>query len=200
MIRVVISVVLLSLILGACNHVGTATPKQYMAYVEDDQHELNKKIRSGNIDYTIQLVTPEYMVCKEFSHEQKIDTAVFDKRLRELKGYVYFLIKISIPVQSSVSKATSDGIAAERMVMYYQAEAAKDITLIEGKYTHAASTYLYENNYGIAPYNTIVVGFKREDADEDMELVFSDRYHNNPLLKAAFVYADIKKIPTLSIN
>lgn len=201
MARGVISILFIPLLLlSGCLNSGTASGKKYMAYMEDEEHELKKEVVSGGVNYSFQLATPEYMACKEFGGlKDRIDTIAFYNRLKETSGYVFFLIRISNPVQS-MSPMIGVEADAEEMVMYYQSAAAYDIQLLEGKSTHPVSTYLFENNYGLAPYNTIIAGFKREHFDEDLQLVFTDRYHDNPLLKASFTHTNIQNIPTLSLN
>lgn len=201
MARAAISFLFIALlVLSGCLNTGTASGKKYMAYLENGDHALKKEIVSGGVNYSFQLATPEYIACKEFGGlKEQIDTVAFYNRLKEMSGYVFFLIRISNPVQS-MTPMLGSAEDADEMIMYYQSAAASDIQLLEGQSTHAVSTYLFENNYGLAPYNTIIAGFKREHFDEDLQLVFTDRYHDNPLLKASFTHNNIQNIPTLSLN
>lgn len=171
----------------------------YMHYMEDVEHPYNRRVTSGTQNYSIQLATPEYVVLKEFSDKRdELDTASFKQRLGEIKGHIYFLIKIEQrkPTQS-VAQEMVDKSMAESMVMYYHSQAMSDIILKTDSVLRKPVTYLFENNYSLVNYNTIVVGFELPEGKEAIQLVFNDRYNDNTFIKAKYSANELAKLPRL---
>lgn len=171
----------------------------YMHYMEDATHPYNRQVISGAQSYTIQLATPEYVVLKEYAdRKDEVGSATFKHRLEELKGHVYFLIKIEErkPTQS-VAETMIRKSQAESMVMYYHAQAMNDIVLKTDSVLRTPVTYLFENNYALVNYNTIVVGFEMPTDGEPIQLVFNDRYNENSYIKAKYSASEMAKLPRL---
>lgn len=172
----------------------------------ETKKEYRKKIVSGNFEYTFQLATPEYMVCKEFADSLKnLPVLSFNKRLSELKGYVFFIINIE-KAHSSNSTLNQEFISSsekQELLAYYQQIASNDISLITNKDELKPSVWNFEDNYGLSPYNTIVAGFKKDlvsISEPEMILVFNDRYTHTPKLKVSYTKDEIKNIPLLTIK
>lgn len=177
--------------------------KEYIEFAENTKHQLVKKVVVGEHEYTIQLATPEYMVCKEIENSDTAST-MRSKRLNELKDYLFFLIKISTTEKSRIAqggKRMSDQqLNANNMVSYYDQQAVLDIKLYSGDKEIKPATYHFENNYDLSPYNTIIVGFETGTNLADMKFSFNDRYTNIPAINAFFSQADIHNIPQLNLN
>lgn len=177
--------------------------KEYIQFAENAKHQLVKKVVVGEHEYTIQLATPEYMVCKEIENSDTAST-MRSKRLSELKGYLFFLIKISSTEKSRIAqggKRMSDQqLNANNMVSYYDQQAVLDLKLYNGDKELKPATYHFENNYDLSPYNTIVVGFETGKSPADIKLSFNDRYTNIPAINAHFSQEYIHNIPQLNLN
>jgi len=175
-----------------------------MEYMEDEDNGYVKTIRAGKWEYSIQLAPPAYMACRQFYKEleQGIDTA-YQKRLADINGYMFFLIQLKqmANAPASINERIAQNAMAEEEVMYYQQRASQDISLHEGGTIYNPATYVYEDNYGLSPYNTIVVGFANPCTTGDVQLVFNDRYTQSPLLKIGFSQSELlslsrKKVKT----
>lgn len=178
-------------------------PSGYAKYLEDSDNGFRRVINTNDKLYNIQLVTPEYMAVREFSGQlNNLDTSQFQARLNELAGHIFFYIKIKENQQASgVAEGLVKKADAEAMAMYYLSDAANDITLIQDdSLAHKPVTYLFENNYSLVDYNTIVVGFEQSRKQGDIELVFNDRYNNNPFIKAKYSLNELNKLPGLRIK
>lgn len=198
----VISLLVLLLLLGACRNESQLGVSSYVKYVEDPEHQLKRSVRSGNIEYSIQLATPEYMACLELSDKHDENAyRILPGRIDELKGHIFFIIRCAIrKTAESVSETMHTKSNAEAVAMYYQAQAAEDISLWNGTKQYMPEIYHYEDNYGLAPYNTIVVGFEYLASPGDIKLVFNDSLNENPIVQMVYSNQLIKKLPSLKLN
>jgi len=179
-------------VLAGCHSKGTLRAG---AYISEMEKVFKKKVVSGNMEYNIQYAPAAYMICKELSGNiADSNKELFNKRIKEMKGYVFFIINIKLKNGQTVSNP-------DDMVMYYQSEASKDMSLHEKERSIPPSVWNFENNYGLAPYNTIVAGFEDgSDEPEDVQLIFNDNYAHTPMVKVAFTKEELKKLPQLAIN
>ena len=202
--RKVISGLLLTVILlSSCSGRKTLNPVAYMEYMEDAEHGLMKKVTVGAYEYRIQFAPAEYLASRQYYKE--IEQGIMDgyrKRINEMKGYVFFLVNIypRNASEQTISERITQNAGAEQRVMYYQQQAANDIILKAGTFEQMPSTYVYEDNYGLSPYNTIVVGFAGDYGKEDMQLIFNDRYTHTPLIKAGFSKDELSVLPEISVK
>lgn len=202
--RKVISGLLLTIILlSSCGGRKTLNPVAYMEYMEDVEHGLMKKVTVGAYEYRIQFAPAEYLASRQYYKE--MEQGIMDgyrKRINEMKGYVFFLVNIypRNASEQTISERITQNAGAEQRVMYYQQQAANDIILKAGTFEQMPSTYVYEDNYGLSPYNTIVVGFAGDYGKEDMQLIFNDRYTHTPLIKAGFSKDELSVLPEISVK
>jgi hypothetical protein len=198
-----ISILCISISLFACNTSKSYPPAQYAAHMEQADNHYTVKQTIGDHEYTIQLATPEYMVCKEIDNSDSAQTQM-KKRLQELKGQLFFLIKIGSTEQSRKQKGGNRMAEQQQnvneMVAYYDQQAILDISLENGNTTLKPNSYLFENNYDLSPHNTIVVGFDVGDKLDELKLNFNDRYTNIPAIRATFSQENLRQLPTLDLN
>lgn len=187
------AVLLMAAVWGSCNSERELQPDSYLMYMEDVSNEYRRTISSGEISYTIQFATPEYIACKD----NRSNVEGIQARVSELEENIFFIIHIAEnPNKSSVESSQCN---PEQKAMYYQFEAMKDISLVADEQAFIPTTYHYEDNYGLTPYNTIVVGFDRPTGANNLQLVFHDRFNDKPYIKSTYTEADIKKLPKLKI-
>lgn len=198
-----ISLLCLMMSLLACNKSKSYPPAQYVAYMQQAEHHYYNKQTIGDKEYTIQLATPELMVCNEIENTDSAKIQM-KKRLQELKGHIFFLIKIGTTEQSRKEKGGNRMAEQQQkvneMVAYYDQQAIRDISLNKGNNTLKPTTYIFENNYDLSPHNTIVVGFDIGDNPEELRLTFNDRFANIPAIRATFSQESLKQLPTLDLN
>jgi len=195
----VVSLISMILFFG-CTDNSDLSPAAYVRFMESKDNGYNRIVKSGSIEYGIQLATPEYMAIKGVDSRVQMDTADLNPRLRELQDHIFFLVRIYKPLEKSVASEMVTKFGAESMVSYYGSTASQDMSIkIDGRERKPA-TYMFENNYALAPYNTIVVGFEAQRTDGDIEFVFSDRYFNQPYIKTKFSKKELAAIPALTIN
>lgn len=172
----------------SCNRSQVRTPADLIQYLEEKEHGYVSKIKTGNVVYSIQLATPQYMAAKETADAGNAST-LFAQRVKELDGHLFVLLRIE-------SRQNNPG-DAERRVSYYAGAAQSDIILRYGDKLLTPVSYHFEDNFGLSPYNTIVVAFATGTKPEDAALVFNDRYAGNPMIRASFSAEQISNIPAI---
>lgn len=185
----------------ACQPAGNLKPTDYVQFLEEEENGFTSKQIFGDKEYTIQLATPEYLLCKEL--DGNISDTIYVKRMKELKGFIFFIIKMGTTEKSRMQKGgnriSEQQLKVNEMVSYYDQQAILDIALdIDGKET-LPSTYVFENNYDLSPYNTIVVGFEIGEHYESLKLNFNDRYANIHAVRASFTKEQMTRIHKLKI-
>lgn len=201
--RKVISALAGLLLLISCGGHRSLNPSDYLKYMEDSGNGLMKTITVGSYEYRIQFSPPEYLAARQYIKEMgQGDMSGYGKRMQEMKGHVFFLINIypRNTSQQSINERIAQNAGAAQRVMYYQQQAAGDIILKSGTFEQMPATYVYEDNYGLSPYNTIVVGFTGDYGKEDLQLVFNDRYTHTPLIKAGFTQDELSTVPGISVK
>ena len=165
---------------------------------------LRKTVTASGISYTFRFSTAEAMAWKDsYDTETKtVNKAQYEKRLEELKGFVYVLIDQKVADRNiSVLKYNSASNAEyEERVKYYEFHAGSDIHMICNGMDYPPSSYQYENHLDLSPTNTMVAAFPVCDQEEDLQVIFNDRIMNNLLLKANFNKQDIEALTSLEIN
>ncbi|MDI9320440.1 MAG: hypothetical protein QM530_08220 [Phycisphaerales bacterium] len=196
-----ISIFLLLFALLACNQSKTLVPERYVQFLENAENKFVSKQVFGFKEYSIQLANPEYMVCKEVENIDSV--SLLTKRIKELKGHIFFLIKIGTTEKSRKeqggNRVSEQQLNVNDMVAYYDQQAIVDIKLLFGTKELSPVTYVFENNYDLSPYNTIVVGFEIGEQYENMKLNFNDRYTNTPAIRASFSKEQMTTLPKLKI-
>lgn len=151
----------------------------------------------GQHEYNIQLATPEYMV----SREAEGTNENIKQRLEELSGTVFFLIRIGETEKSRKGKGGNRNaelqLNADKMITYYGQQAALDLSLYQAGEERKPTTYHFEPNYDLAPYNTIIAGFEALPGNGDLKLVFNDRFNNHPNINVVFSRKNMENLPQL---
>ncbi|GAA4454329.1 hypothetical protein GCM10023092_16190 [Rurimicrobium arvi] len=154
----------------------------------------------GHHEYAIQLATPEYMACQEQS-DKPFNESIFRARVAELKNVVYFLIRMKTLSAASDEVMRPRTLSeADAAVAYYAQEAMQDIKLKAGEKTFSPVAYEYENNYGLSPYNTILVAFNTGSSSEDLLLTFDDRYRQAPAINSSFKQSLLSSAPGVQLK
>jgi hypothetical protein len=161
-------------------------------YAEDPGNGLKKEVAVGEMVYTIQYKPAGFIVEKEH-----LDSAAAAERLRQLSGMVWFNISFSIKGfgQSPLRyKITGIDEYTQRQ-NYYLNQAPADIYLLYGNDSLLIDSYWFENNQNLAPFETMIVGFKLPAPDtipvQDLRLAFFDRVFKNGIIKCVIKKEDI---------
>lgn len=187
---------------ASCRHkLATA---DYVSYVTKKESGLKKIIEIDGFEYSVQYKPHEYIMLME----SKGDFSSYNlkKRTADLKGTAWFNISIkradnhTTPLKYGVSSLDE----YNARLQYYLNEASKDIWLLYGSDTILPASYLFENNYNLAPMETMVVGFLLPPGDKypkkQMQLSYNDIVFKNGIIKAFYTEEALKNIPGLTLN
>lgn len=195
-IKISLLFISVSLVLS-CGTQRVKDSTEYIAYLENEKHGLRKNIILDNYKYDIQLRTPEYVVILEqLESIQKTQT-----RLNQLQQTIWFSIRISISnYGESPLRYRVNGLEGyNQRLDYYLNEASNDIYLMYGTDTLYLSSYWFENNHNLLPFETIILCFLLPDKNinKDLLLSFHDRVTNHGIIKAKFFNKHIQHIPLI---
>ncbi len=173
----------------------------YVRYVTDEKNGLRKTIAVGEWLYSIQYKPYEYILLLE-SDADKNSEGVGERKAM-LKGTAWF--NISLKVAKGTTSPMRYNVASqyeyEQRLNYFLNEAKQQIRLIYGKDTVYPFAYHFENNYNLAPIETMVVGFelpgKIDRPEEDMWLSYNDQFFKNGIIKAKYTEEVLNSVPTL---
>ena len=80
---------------------------------------------------------------------------------------------------------------------YFVTYAQQDIRLIQGKDSLSPALYHFERNYGLAPYNTLLLGFELGEQGAHRDLIIDDKVLGIGRVKFFFDDSDISNSPKL---
>lgn len=183
----VISACILLLIVSSC-----ARRQDDVKYAEDPDHGLIKEVRVGNMMYTVQYKSPAFVAAKEH-----LDSAATRERELQLKGMIWFNISFQVKDfgQSPLRYKISGLEEYNERQNYYLNQAPGDIYLLYGRDSLFVDSYWFENNQNLAPFETMVVGFRLPSSDsiprQDLKLSFYDRVYKNGIIRTVIRKEDI---------
>ncbi len=189
----------LLVLLGACS-AGSLEPTAYRSWVENAANGLKKVQTIGDYEFSLQYKPVDYVALVE-SRNPNITKQQVQQKQEELKDFQYYNLRIKTNVGTELlaSNITQEDEYYGRL-NYFVTYAQDDIQLYQGKDTIACGLYLFERNYGLAPYNNIVIGFKSNDTQTEKTIVFNDRVLGTGPVKFKIRKEDLANIPQLKTN
>lgn len=195
----VISYALLGLLmLGSCRR--SLNVNDYIKYVHEEKNGLRKVVQIDGWEYSLQYKPYDYIFCMESGN----NNTGREKRIKSLKGTAWFNISFRridgsiTPLKYNISSLDE----YDARLDYFLNRATKNIKLIYGADTLPPMSYLFENNYNLAPQETMVVGFDLPGTpaqpEKDMQLCYYDPVLKNGIIKALYKEEDLKRIPKLN--
>lgn len=172
--------------------------KDYLAWVNNPENGL--KVSKEIKDYKIELFykPAEYIAINE-QKTTEIDTALFFQRIKEIKDFQYYTLKIESLKGTEMMRTN---IASEheysQRLQYFSDLVQYDLSLEENNDTLSCQLFHFERNYGVAPYNNIVLGFPKPTQENAKTLVFNDQILGIGKIKLKI--ENIDNIPNIILN
>ncbi|HBX50423.1 MAG: hypothetical protein A2275_14875 [Bacteroidetes bacterium RIFOXYA12_FULL_35_11] len=174
-------------------------PAEYLSWIKTSEAQLSYRKTVNDIVFEALYKPSEYLALKEYSSE-RTDTNFQDKKFREYlaekKKSIFFTYRIR-PEENGIDilhyRAASENVFFQR-ADYYSFKAQNDFYLLQGKDTFPCTIYHFEQNYGLAPYINLLIGFESHGKTDDMKLVFYDQVYQ----KGKIIF-DIPKEALLNI-
>lgn len=175
-------------------------PKEYVQFVRSEEGGLKQFVKKGNFTFEIQFKPLDYVALME--QKDKATFATISKRKKELNGLQYYNIKIQSNHGENVLKS---GISEEKeyynRLNYLSTFLKQDVRIIQGTDTLKPVLYLFERNYGLAPFCNSVIAFQEPDSAyiNKKNIIINERAFIKEELRFTIEEKDLKNIPTLEL-
>ena len=199
-IRLVFGILFICGLFASCKQ-KSLYPDQYVQWVLNPDNGLRVVKEMIELDFELIYKPIEFKLIQEFG-EEIIDANKFEERKKELTGYEYFNFRITSKVASEllVTNIHSQQEFDERL-NYFVGDAQNDFSLVQDGDTIPCSIYHFERNYGIAPYNTMVLAFKSNgDNLNDKKIIYHDRVFGNGPIILSISKESLKKLPQIKLR
>jgi hypothetical protein len=194
-----IGCVCLVFFVGSCQR--KIKPDDYIRYVNDTKNGLRKVIKLDGWEFCMLYRPYNYIMLME--NKGNGDNYNVVKRKSELEGTAWFTITLKrmdnsvTPLRYGISSIDEYNVRLN----YFLNEASKDIRLLYDKDTLRPVSYLFENNYNLAPQETMIVGFYlpegKNNPQQNMRLSFVDKIFKTGTIDAEFSKETLKNIPDI---
>lgn len=174
--------------------------KDYLAWVNNPENGLkvSKEIKEYKIELFYKPV--EYIAINE-QKTTEIDTALFFQRIKEIKDFQYYTLKIeSLKGTEMMRTNISSEHEYSQRLQYFSDLVQYDLLLEENNDTLTCQLFHFERNYGVAPYNNIVLGFPKPTQENAKTLVFNDQLLGIGKIKLKIEKENIDNIPNIILN
>jgi hypothetical protein len=187
-----------SCVLLSCSKEPTAMEaSNFIRWVENEQNGLLNQRSLGDFKFSLQYKPLEYVVLTE-NRTNKLKESELETRKEELENLQYYNFKIS---SLRGTEMLSTNIRSEEeynaRLYYFSALAQQDISLIDGSDTLPCLLYHFERNYGLGPYNNLVLAFRNTGKINNKTFVYNDQVLGTGPVKFSIKASDIHQTPTL---
>lgn len=198
------------LLFCACTGREELGMEEYVRWVENIENGLKKEKKIDQFAYRVFYKPAEYIALRENRDAiENFSPDAIIKRANDLENYYQFNFDIvSVDGQTSVLQHNLSGGQQEygARINYLISHAQQDFKLVHGQDTLPCINYHFEQTFGLSSLNTIVLGFekpkdtqKNTEAEEDIQLIFSNRLFNTGDIKFLFSKNKLAQIPRLKL-
>ena len=175
--------------------------KDYLAYVKNPDNGLKISKDLNEYQFELQYKPVKFIAINE-QRTTQIDTTLFDQRIKELNGLQYYTLKIQALAGKEMMRT---GISSEQeysnRLQYFSDLAQYDMRLVDGNDTLTCVLFHFERNYGVAPYNNMVLGFPKIDGKtQSKTFTFNEQVLGVGKVKLKVAKQDINNIPKVKLN
>lgn len=196
----VVAIIFVGVLFYSCSQ-DSLSPSEFMRWVEDPNNGLNKSKTIGAFELQIQYKPLEYIAVQE-GRSELISESEVQTRIDELEGLDYYTLRIgSLEGTEMIQSGAVSEQEYQSRSFYFDALAFQDMKLVAGGDTLACVLYHFERNYGLAPYNNMVLAFEKPmHRDSDRQFIFEDQVLGLGPVKFTIAYQDISSVPPLKLR
>ena len=174
---------------------------EFVEWNLDTNNGLSQKTNRGDFNFELTYQPREWVNLQ--NHRKELPSkGEWNSQLEARKEFQYYKLKVWVDGHPNFLKAnlTHDKEYHERLA-YYTSFAQNDIQLADGTDTLNCTQYHFERNYGIQPFQTILLGFASgEDAQSSSKtLIFNDRVLNIEPVELTIPKENLQRIPKLKL-
>lgn len=188
-------------ILVSCTKRDLSSPA-YRLWVENAENGLKVRKEIADFGFTLFYKPHEYIALAE--HE-KLSAEQLKDRLKELEGYQYYTLKIETKKHDELMKAAATSeLEYYQHLEYFISGMQNDISLIDGADTLPCVMYHFEQNYHLAPFNNILLAFKKNPdqavtGTTDKTLLYNDHLLGTGTVRMTIKGSAIDNTPKLKL-
>lgn len=183
--------------LSSCSH-QEMRPSELIEWVENEENGLRQSKNFEHFGFEVIYKPTDYVIAME-GRTDNLSESKYQKLKTEIGDLQY--VDIKIKTIGGEGNALSGNMETEEdyysRLDYFVMYANQDISLIQGADTLAPMLYHFERNYGLAPYNTLLLGFDKNNNSDSKTILIDDQIMGIGRIKFDFDNSDIKATPQL---
>lgn len=175
------------------------TPEEYIKYLDNPENGFIKKVTLDDIVYEFHCKTPEYLAVQQ--NLNSANASFINPRIKQLQSTIWFYVYIKSksgkvnPLKEKVSGLDE----YNQRLSYFLDQAKSSFNLSSGGKPMKQVAYHFENNYGLSPFDTMILGYAIEGDYQEIILEYEDRLFNAGLMKITIEENDLNELPTLKL-
>lgn len=176
-------------------------PAEYIAWVDDRSNGMIQEREENGLLIEVKYKPVDYMILQVMGGEYT-NKAEYDSLKKKFEGFSYYNMRLSSKEQkTSFIKAVSNNDEdVFRLKEYFYFHFNDNIYLEVGDKRIPCSLYHFEDTYELSKYETVVLGFKDEDAkDIERRLVIDSDVLRTGIIKFTFSNKVLNKIPDVKV-
>lgn len=185
----------------ACTKPAALNVKEYTRWIEQSENGMHTSKKVDDFEFALLYKPVDYLLAMDLKSRQ-LSKADIQKKKESLKGYQYYTFRIRSTKDNEFFRTgiTDENQYYERLE-YFVSNAQNDIMLVEGTDTIPCAVYHFERNYGVSPYNNIVLSFEERDSthSKDKVFIYDDKVLGLGKIAIGIQTSDIKDLPKLNI-
>lgn len=196
-LKYILVLVLGALILASCGK-EVLRPSDLIKWVDQEENGLVQRQNFENYFFEAKYKPIDYVVSME-GRTDDLSEEDYSNMKSQLEGLQY--VDLNIGTLSKTGNALSGEVESEdeyfQRLDYFVTYAQQDIFMVQGKDTLYPKLYHFERNYGLAPKNTLLLGFENGSSETDRYVFIDDKILGVGRVKFLFENEAIKSTPTL---
>lgn len=191
-------IIILSFILVWSCGKSEILPSELIHWVDDKENGLVQRQEFEHYFFEAKYKPLDYVISMEGRTDHLSETKYATLK-RDLEGLQY--VDMTIGPLSGSGDALSSGIESNdeyfERLDYFVTYANQDIFMVQGQDTLYPKLYHFERNYGLAPKNTLLLGFAQGEENKDRYVYIDDKILGVGRVKFLFEDKHIKNTPIL---
>jgi hypothetical protein len=196
--------ILLLLLCSGCTH--SYRPSDYVKWVEQEENGLRVKRVMSDFEFILQYKPVNYMIAQE-KKSNSISREYAAQRTQQLANSIHFNFIIrSADDQTPVLKNQAGPDDYFARISHFLNEGQNDFRLRSGSDTFDCTFCHLEQNYGLAPENTVVLAFEPRRATtgplftDNLFLMYEDKVFGTGTIKMKIEKKHLDRLPEMKLD
>ncbi len=194
-------ILIILLVTASCTEKSSMRLPEYRQFIEQPENGFRKEVAAGELVYSFQYKPDRYIAAAE--NVWQPDSAQLQSRQRQLKRTVWFNISVRAKDgNADPLRVNASGLEEyNSRLTYFLSVAERNIRLYYGEEEVPQIGYSFENNYGLAPADVMVVGFSIPDEQpvRPLTIEYYDDLFRNGIVKMKVSREDLDRAQKINI-